>query len=31
MSDAEPLLVLRNIRKSFGRIEVLKGIDLTIG
>src|SRR3546814_1925671 len=30
-SDARPLLSLRGIKKSFGRIDVLRGIDLDIG
>ncbi len=31
MSDAAPLLILRAIHKSFGNLEVLRGVDLTIG
>ncbi|MGP3915821.1 amino acid ABC transporter ATP-binding protein [Nonomuraea sp. 10N515B] len=30
MSDVTPLLVARAVRKSFGKVEVLKGIDLTV-
>ncbi|MFI7704610.1 amino acid ABC transporter ATP-binding protein [Nonomuraea sp. NPDC049480] len=30
MSDVMPLLVARAVRKSFGKVEVLKGIDLTV-
>ena len=30
MTSAEPLLSLRGIRKSFGRVHVLKGIDLDV-
>ncbi len=31
MSDDAPLLILRAIHKSFGNLEVLRGVDLTIG
>ncbi|MGP3961612.1 amino acid ABC transporter ATP-binding protein [Nonomuraea sp. 3N208] len=30
MNDVTPLLVARAVRKSFGKVEVLKGIDLTV-
>jgi heme ABC exporter ATP-binding subunit CcmA len=29
--DAEPLLAARGLRRSFGRVRVLRGVDLTLG
>ena len=30
MSNAEPVLEVRDLHKSFGQLEVLKGIDLEV-